>query len=147
MLFPCARNLNLIVQYWLVTGTYSSVARFKIELNFNQYKLHYKIAKIKPSDQKITTAHLIRNTYIGSVPPPRQPSGRVLASSAGGPGFNPQSRTASSIAQWQSAGFEYGRSRVQSPVKNRVISKTLYKWYQQCPCLSQNGKYWLFLKN
>ena len=30
-----------------------------------------------------------------SLPPPRQPSGRVLASSAGGPGFNPQSRTAS----------------------------------------------------
>ena len=29
------------------------------------------------------------------VPPPRQPSGTVLASSAGGPGFNPQSRTAS----------------------------------------------------
>ena len=30
-----------------------------------------------------------------SKPPPRQPSGRVLASSVGGPGFNPQSRTAS----------------------------------------------------
>ena len=30
-----------------------------------------------------------------SIPPPRQPSDRVLASSAGGPGFNPQSRTAS----------------------------------------------------
>ena len=28
-------------------------------------------------------------------PLPRKPSGRVLASSAGGPGFNPQSRTAS----------------------------------------------------
>ena len=28
-------------------------------------------------------------------PPPRQPSGTVLASIAGGPGFNPQSRTAS----------------------------------------------------
>ena len=28
-------------------------------------------------------------------PPPRYPNGRVLASSAGGPGFNPQSRTAS----------------------------------------------------
>ena len=28
-------------------------------------------------------------------PPPRQPSGRVLALSAGGPRFNPQSRTAS----------------------------------------------------
>ena len=28
-------------------------------------------------------------------PPPRQPSGIVLASSAGRPGFNPQSRTAS----------------------------------------------------
>ena len=27
--------------------------------------------------------------------PPREPSGIVLASSAGGPGFNPQSRTAS----------------------------------------------------
>ena len=27
--------------------------------------------------------------------PPRKPSGRVLALSAGGPGFNPQSRTAS----------------------------------------------------
>ena len=30
-------------------------------------------------------------------PPPRYPSGRVLASSDGGPGFNPQSMTASSI--------------------------------------------------
>ena len=29
------------------------------------------------------------------LPPPLQPSGRVLASNAGGPGFNPQSRTAS----------------------------------------------------
>ena len=29
------------------------------------------------------------------VPPPCEPSGRVLASSAGGPGFNPQSRTVS----------------------------------------------------
>ena len=29
------------------------------------------------------------------IPPPRWPSGIVLASSAGGPGFNPQSRTAS----------------------------------------------------
>ena len=26
------------------------------------------------------------------IPPPQQPSGRVLALSAGGPGFNPQSR-------------------------------------------------------
>ena len=34
-------------------------------------------------------------------------------------------RTASSIAQWQSAGFECGRSRVQSPVKDHVIPKTL----------------------
>ena len=58
-------------------------------------------------------------------PSPRQPSGRVLASSAGGSGFNPQSRIASSIAQWYSAGFECGRSRVQYPVKDRVIPKTL----------------------
>ena len=33
--------------------------------------------------------------------------------------------TASSIAQWQSAGFECGGSQVQSPVKDRVIPKTL----------------------
>ena len=26
--------------------------------------------------------------------------------------------------------LECGRSRVQSPVKDRVIPKTLYKWYQ-----------------
>ena len=58
-------------------------------------------------------------------PPPRKPRGIVLASSTGGPGFNPQSRTASSIASWYSAGFEYGRSRVQSLVKDRVIPKTL----------------------
>ena len=32
---------------------------------------------------------------LGIVPPPRYPSGIVLASSAGGHGFNPQSRTAS----------------------------------------------------
>ena len=34
-------------------------------------------------------------------------------------------KTTSTIAQWYSAGFECGRSRVQSPVKNRVIPKTL----------------------
>ena len=33
--------------------------------------------------------------------PPRQPSGRVLASSAGGPGFNPQSRTASYLRRYK----------------------------------------------
>ena len=33
--------------------------------------------------------------YTVEIPPPRQPSGIVLASSAGGPGFNLQSRTAS----------------------------------------------------
>ena len=71
-------------------------------------------------------------------PPPRQPSGRVLAASTGGPGFNPQSRTASSIAQWQSVGFECGRSWIRSPVKDRVIPKTLQKWYQQFPCLAVN---------
>ena len=55
-------------------------------------------------------------------PPPRQPSGRQLAQSAGGPGFNPQSRTASSsIAQWQRAGIECGRSRVESQVKDRLL--------------------------
>ena len=54
-------------------------------------------------------------------PRPRQPSGRVLASSAESPKFNPQSRTASSIAQWQSAGFKCGRSQVQSPVKDRLL--------------------------
>ena len=47
---------------------------------------------------------IYRNTCISNVsiwfklfriaPPPRWPSGTVLASSAGGPGFNPQSRTA-----------------------------------------------------
>ena len=41
--------------------------------------------------------------YIGR-PPPRYPSGKVVT-----------------------AGFEYGRSRVQYPVKDRVIPKTLYK--------------------
>ena len=39
--------------------------------------------------------------YIGR-PPPRYPSGKVVT-----------------------AGFEYGRSRVQYPVKDRVIPKTL----------------------
>ena len=71
-----------------------------------------------------------------STQPPRQPSGRVLALSAGGPGFNPQSMTAFSVAQWYSAGFECRRSRAQSPVKDRVIPKTLLKWYQQFPCLA-----------
>ena len=31
------------------------------------------------------------------------------------------SLTASSIALWYSAGFECGRSRVQSPVKDRLL--------------------------
>ena len=60
--------------------------------------------------------------------PPRQPSGIELAQSAAGPGFNPQSRTASSIAQWYSASLECWRSRVQSPVKVRV----LYSLVVQC---------------
>ena len=45
---------------------------------------------------------------------------------------------------------ECGRSRVQSPVKDRVMPKTLLKWYQEYPCLALNiekWKYWLFLKN
>ena len=33
--------------------------------------------------------------------------------------------TASSIAQWQSAGFECGRSRVQSPVKDRLLDSVV----------------------
>ena len=62
-----------------------------------------------------------RYISISKNPPPRQPSGRVLASSAAGPGFNPKLRTASLIAQWQSAGVECGRSRVQSQVKDRLL--------------------------
>ena len=57
-------------------------------------------------------------------PPPRQPSGRVLASGAGGPGFNPQSRTAS----------------YQRRYKNGNSSSLV--WYS-----TLKGKYWLFLKN
>ena len=60
------------------------------------------------------------------------------------------SNTVSSIAQWYSAGFECGKSLVQSPVKDRGIPKTLLKWYQQFPCLALNinkGKYLLFLKS
>ena len=30
----------------------------------------------------------------------------------------------------ENAGIECGRSRVQSPVKDRVIPRTLKKWYQ-----------------
>ena len=33
--------------------------------------------------------------FLNFLPPPRCPSGRVLPSSAGGPGFNPLTRTAS----------------------------------------------------
>ena len=72
-----------------------------------------------------------RSRVQSPVPPPRQPSGRVLASNAGGPGFNPQSRTASPIAQWQSAGIECGRSRVQSPVKDRLIDSLVVEcWHR-----------------
>ena len=39
--------------------------------------------------------HLSNDFQGFNSPPPRYPSGRVLASSAGGPGFNLQSRTAS----------------------------------------------------
>ena len=38
---------------------------------------------------------LTTSYFIKKEPPPRLPSGKVLVSSAGGPGFNPQSRTAS----------------------------------------------------
>ena len=73
--------------------------------------------------------------------------------------------TASLIAQWQSAGFECGRSRVQSPVKDRLLdsqvvecwlrvqevpgsipsqeprhTKGVIKWYQQFPCSALNIK-------
>ena len=34
-------------------------------------------------------------------PPPRKPSGRMLASSEGGPGFNTQSRTASNLRRYK----------------------------------------------
>ena len=65
--------------------------------------------------------------------PPRQPSGIVLASSAEGPGFIPQSRTASSIAQWYSTGFECGRSRVQSPVKDRLLDSLVVQCWLRVP--------------
>ena len=39
--------------------------------------------------------------------------------------LNFETTTASSIALWYSAGFECGRSRIQSPVKDRVIPKTV----------------------
>ena len=38
---------------------------------------------------------MLESKAISMAPPPRLPSGRVLTSSAAGPGFNPQSRTAS----------------------------------------------------
>ena len=41
----------------------------------------------------ITSLCMLKYNVI--LPPPRKPRGIVLASSAGGPGFNPQSRTAS----------------------------------------------------
>ena len=73
----------------------------------------------------------IRGSITSQGPPPRQPSGRVLASSAGGPGFNPQSRTTSSIAQWQSARIECGRSRVQSPVKDHLLDSLVVQcWHR-----------------
>ena len=54
----------------------------------------------------------------------REPSGRVLASSAGGPGFNPQSKTVS---------FE--RRYKIGPVVSLVSTEHL------------KGKYWRFLMN
>ena len=96
----------------------------KIEHTICQYI--YKYLQVKAVYEKVLSASLFNSTQNSfAITPPRQLSGRVLASSAGGLGFNPQSRTASSIAQWQSAGFECRRSRVQSPVKDRVISKEL----------------------
>ena len=67
-----------------------------------QADCHHTIAK----QRKTGLAHqnLLSDTYCehyntysvnNLLPPPRYPSGRVLASRAGGPGFNPQSRTAS----------------------------------------------------
>ena len=46
---------------------------------------------------------------ITSTPPPRQPSGRVLAPSTGGPGFNPQARKygTSSCLVWQQHSMHY----------------------------------------
>ena len=46
-------------------------------------------------DNSITSEQNLYCMLRQQVPPPRQPRGRVLASSAGGTGFNPQSRTAS----------------------------------------------------
>ena len=58
------------------------------------------------------------------LPPPGQPSGRVLALSAGGPGFNPPTRTAS-----------YQRRNKNGTSSSLVWHSTL------------KSKYWLFLKN
>ena len=80
--------------------------------------------------------------------------------------------TASSIAQWYSAGFECGRSQVQSPVKDRLLDSLVVECWLRVwevpgsipsqgprhtkdflnmvpvvPLFIQKGKYWLFLKN
>jgi len=57
--------------------------------------------------------------FLFSAPPPRQPSGR-------GPGFNPQSRTAS-----------YQR-RYKNGTSSSLVKYSTQHW---------KGKYWLFLKN
>ena len=52
------------------------------------------------------------------IPPPQQPSGRVLALSAGGPGFNPQSRT-------ESYQRRYKNGNSSSPVWFETLKRAL----------------------
>ena len=70
------------------------VRQFVLNSNYKQLKSKLCIPTPASSGflnliEKYHTKHML------CLPPPRQPSGIVLASSAGGPGFNPQSRTAS----------------------------------------------------
>ena len=67
-----------------------------------QADCHHTIAKQRKTG--LANQNLLSDTYcehyntysvVNLLPPSRYPSGRVLASRAGGPGFNPQSRTAS----------------------------------------------------
>ena len=78
----CVKNAYLNDQSKWNTPNFYLIRKLKLNLEtriFQQPKVNLRKASLSQTD----------------IPPPRQPSGIVLASSAGGPGFNPQSRTAS----------------------------------------------------
>ena len=95
-------------------------------------------------DRKFLDAENMLFVYcVSNVSAPRQPSGRVLASSAGGPGFNPKSRTASYQRCYKNCTIEKGNTGSFSRIKirNNVMDKIWYRNPSKSKVISRCGGY------